>query len=128
MKENFKGSQQILWLMLAEEGEREGGGKNNNAVNERCFVSITGGEVIGKLMLPKARGKRCFEMRGWLVTISESGAMNLLHPFTRVQIGLPCITTLKYLGHDGMSNLILIEKAVLSSILLLGHQKRVTYL
>ncbi|KAH7833493.1 hypothetical protein Vadar_006889 [Vaccinium darrowii] len=37
VKENFKGSQQIPWLMLAEEEEEEeegeGGDKNNRAVN-----------------------------------------------------------------------------------------------
>ncbi|KAH7858905.1 hypothetical protein Vadar_029230 [Vaccinium darrowii] len=90
VKENFKGSQQIPWLMLAEEEEEkeeegEGGDKNNRAVNGRRFISITEGVVIGKLMLPEAKGKRCLETRGWLVTISESRDMNLLHPLTRVQ-------------------------------------------
>ncbi|KAI8569527.1 hypothetical protein RHMOL_Rhmol02G0285600 [Rhododendron molle] len=106
-----------------EEEDEEGGDKNNSAVNERRFVSITEVDAIGILMLPEARGKRCFEMRGWLVTISESGAMNLLHPLTRVQIGLPCIATLKYLEHDGMSNFLLIEKGVLSSSPSTGSSK-----
>ncbi|KAH7833365.1 hypothetical protein Vadar_005553 [Vaccinium darrowii] len=121
VKENFKGSQQIPWLMLAEEEEEEeeegeGDDKNNRAVNGRRFVSITEGVVIGKLMLPEARGKRCLETRGWLVTISESGDMNLLHPLTRVQVSLPPITTLKYYYEDEMYNTyIQIQKAVLSS-------------
>lgn len=117
VKENFKGSQQIPWLMLAEEEEEEeegeGGDKNNRAVNGRRFVSITEGVAIGKLMLPEARGKRCLETRGWLVTISESGDMNLLHPLTRVQVSLPPITTLKYYEDGGMfNNFIQIQKAV----------------
>ncbi|KAH7832807.1 hypothetical protein Vadar_000134 [Vaccinium darrowii] len=67
-------------------------------------------------MLPEARGKRCLETRGWLVTISESGDMNLLHPLTRVQVSLPPITTLKYYEDGGMfNNFIQIQKAVLSS-------------
>lgn len=121
VKENFKGSQQIPWLMLAEEEEEEEdegerGKKDYGAVNGRRFVSMTEGVVIGKLMLPEARGKRCLETRGWLVTISESGDMNLLHPLTRVQVSLPPITTLKYYVEDGMFNtFIQIQKAVLSS-------------
>ncbi|KAH7834011.1 hypothetical protein Vadar_011897 [Vaccinium darrowii] len=67
-------------------------------------------------MLPEARGKRCLETRGWLVTISESGDMNLLHPLTRVQVSLPPISTLKYYEDGDMfNNFVLIQKAVLSS-------------
>lgn len=90
IKQNFKGSQQIPWLMLAEEeGEEE-------KANERRIVSLTKGGMVRKLMVPEARRKRCFESLGWLVTVSEDGEMNLLHPFSQVQIPLPHINTFKH--------------------------------
>ncbi|KAH7840766.1 hypothetical protein Vadar_021312 [Vaccinium darrowii] len=117
VKENFRGSQQIPWLMLAEAEEEEKGDKNNSATaDERRFVSVKGGDMIGKLMLPEARGKRCLETRGWLVTISENSEMNLLHPISRVQIALPSMTTLDHYEDGSMfNNFIYVQKAVLSS-------------
>ncbi|KAH7841477.1 hypothetical protein Vadar_030346 [Vaccinium darrowii] len=100
--------------MLAEEEEEERGDKNNS--DERHFVSVKGGDVIGKLMLPEAKGKRCLETRGWLATISENGEMNLLHPISRVQIALPSMTTLDHYEDGSMfNNFIYVQKAVLSS-------------
>ncbi|KAF7150374.1 hypothetical protein RHSIM_Rhsim02G0226200 [Rhododendron simsii] len=103
---NFKGYEQIPWLMLSE--------KDNG--NECQFVSLRKGSVIRTVNLPEARGKRCLETLGWLVTISEDGDMNLLHPFSRVQIGLPHITTFKDYEDGRMkNNIIFMQKAVLSS-------------
>ncbi|KAF5938646.1 hypothetical protein HYC85_022905 [Camellia sinensis] len=112
VKENFNErgwSHQIPWLMLAQEEEEE-------EEEERRFVSLRKGSMICKVMrLPEAKGKRCMESLGWFVTISQDGQLNLLHPFSRVQIGLPPVTTLKYYDPDGLiSNLIGIQKAVLS--------------
>ncbi|KAI8569477.1 hypothetical protein RHMOL_Rhmol02G0282100 [Rhododendron molle] len=103
---NFRGSEQIPWLMLSE--------KDNS--DERQFVSLRKGGVIRTVNLPEARGKRCLETLGWLVTISEDGEMNLLHPFSRVQIGLPHVTNFKDYEDGRMeSNIIFMQKAVLSS-------------
>ncbi|THF99262.1 hypothetical protein TEA_017099 [Camellia sinensis var. sinensis] len=103
VKENFNErgwSHQIPWLMLAQEEEEE----------ERRFVSLRKGSMICKVMrLPEANGKRCMESLGWFVTISQDGQLNLLHPFSRVQIGLPPVTTLKWFRrsspeHAGVSS------------------------
>lgn len=56
--ENFKGFEQIPWLMLSE--------KDNS--DERQFVSLRKG-----IIRTEARGKRCLETLGWLVIISEDG-------------------------------------------------------
>lgn len=82
VKKNFKGSQQVPWLMLAEETNDE---KTDNKVADyRCFVSAADGNLIGRLMLPEAKGMQCFESLGWFVTLSETGDMNLLHPLSRL--------------------------------------------
>ncbi|KAH7841665.1 hypothetical protein Vadar_032841 [Vaccinium darrowii] len=108
IKQNFKGSQQPPWLMLAEEEGEE-------KANERRIVSLRKGGMVRKLMVPEASGKRCFESLGWFVTVSEDGEMNLLHPFSQVQIPLPHINTFKYYVKDEMEdNFIYIQKAVLS--------------
>ncbi|KAH7841459.1 hypothetical protein Vadar_030168 [Vaccinium darrowii] len=99
VKENFKGSQQLPWLMLTEEGMKPW--------DYRRLFSATEGNLIGKLLLPEAKGKRCFETLGWFLTISETGDMNLLHPLTRVQIPLPPNST--------STDFYLFVKAVLSS-------------
>ncbi|KAI8558672.1 hypothetical protein RHMOL_Rhmol04G0115000 [Rhododendron molle] len=105
---NFKGSQQIPWLMLSEqEGEEK--------MNERRIVSLTKGGMVRKLTLLGARGKRGFESLGWFITVSEDGEMELLHPFSQAQIPLPHINTFKYYVKNGMEdNFIFIQKAVLS--------------
>ncbi|KAI8569434.1 hypothetical protein RHMOL_Rhmol02G0278800 [Rhododendron molle] len=53
---------------------------------------------------------------GWFVTIAEDGEINLLHPFTRVQINLPHVTAFKkYHMRTGDKNMSFIRKAVLST-------------
>lgn len=105
VKKHFKGSQLFPWLMLAEDDS-----------DYRCFVSALDGNLIGKLLLPEAKGKRCFETLGWLVTLSEAGDMNLLHPLSRFQIPLPHISSFINYEDGGMrNNFIFIQKAVLSS-------------
>lgn len=106
IKDHFKGSEKLPWLMLSDKDKP----------NERKFVSLRKGGIIRTINLPEARGKRCLESLGWLVTISEDGDMSLLHPFTRAQINLPHVTTFKYYHWYGMKNhLSFINKAVLSS-------------
>ncbi|KAF7151610.1 hypothetical protein RHSIM_Rhsim02G0223700 [Rhododendron simsii] len=104
INDNFKGSEQTPWLMLARKDKPD----------DRQFISLRKGGVIRTVNLPEARGTRCLESLGWLVTISQDGDMNLLHPFTRVQINLPQITKNYHL--DSMKNhLSFVHKAVLSS-------------
>ncbi|KAI8569492.1 hypothetical protein RHMOL_Rhmol02G0283300 [Rhododendron molle] len=106
VKENFKGTQQLPWLMLAEDDNSD----------YRRFVSAPEGNPIDNLLLPEAKGKWCFETLGWLVTLSETGDMNLLPPMSRIQIPLPHISTFKYYLEGNMpNNFLFIQKAVLSS-------------
>ncbi|XP_058203104.1 putative F-box protein At1g65770 [Rhododendron vialii] len=105
VNDNFKGSEQIPWLMLS----------NKDKPDERQFVSMRKGGIIRTVNLPEARGKRCLETLGWLVTTSEDGDINLLHPFTRVQINLPHISTSAYDHPRRNKYLSFINKAVLSS-------------
>ncbi|KAF7151438.1 hypothetical protein RHSIM_Rhsim02G0223900 [Rhododendron simsii] len=106
INDNFKGSEQIPWLMLSDKDKPD----------ERQFVSLRKGGVIRTVNLPDARGKRCLETLGWLVTVAEDGEINLLHPFTRVQINLPHVTTFKhYQMRTFDKNTSFISKAVLSS-------------
>ncbi|KAF7150890.1 hypothetical protein RHSIM_Rhsim02G0229800 [Rhododendron simsii] len=101
VEENFQGFEQLPWLMLAQEKEEE--------TNHVLIVSAAEGNLIGKLMLPEAKGKQCFESLGWLITVSETGDMNLLDPLSRVQIPLPHISFPK------TSNFLRIRKAALTS-------------
>ncbi|KAF7151204.1 hypothetical protein RHSIM_Rhsim02G0225500 [Rhododendron simsii] len=105
VNDNFKGSEQIPWLMLCDKDKPD----------EHQFVSVRKGGVIRTVHLPEARGKRCLETLGWLVTTSEDGDINLLHPFTRVQINLPHISTFEYYSARRNKYLSFINKAVLSS-------------
>ncbi|XP_058203098.1 F-box protein SKIP23-like [Rhododendron vialii] len=106
INDNFKGSEQIPWLMLSDKDKPD----------ERKFVSLRKGGVIRTVNLPEVRGKRCLETLGWLVTIAEDGEINLLHPFTRVQINLPHVTTFKnYHMRTSDKNMSFIRKAVLST-------------
>ncbi|KAF7149709.1 hypothetical protein RHSIM_Rhsim02G0224500 [Rhododendron simsii] len=105
VNDNFKGSEQIPWLMLS----------NKDKPDERQFVSIRKGGVIRTVNLPEARGKRCLETLGWLVTTSEDGDINLFHPFTRVLINLPHISNFENYSARRNKSLSFISKAVLSS-------------
>ncbi|KAI8569543.1 hypothetical protein RHMOL_Rhmol02G0286700 [Rhododendron molle] len=66
VKENFKGSQQLPWLMLAEDDDSD----------YRRFVSTLDGNPIDNLLLPKAKGKRCFETLGWLAVLSSQPCLS----------------------------------------------------
>ncbi|KAF7149627.1 hypothetical protein RHSIM_Rhsim02G0224300 [Rhododendron simsii] len=61
INDNFEGSEQIPWLMLSDKDKPD----------ERQFVSLRKGGIICTINLPEARGKRCLETLGWLVTIAE---------------------------------------------------------
>ncbi|XP_058203101.1 uncharacterized protein At1g65760-like [Rhododendron vialii] len=71
INDNFEGSEHIPWLMLSDKDKPD----------ERQFISPRKDGVIRTVNLPEARGKRCLESLGWLVTLAEDGEMNLLHPF-----------------------------------------------
>ncbi|XP_058203106.1 F-box protein SKIP23-like [Rhododendron vialii] len=114
VKRNFNGSRQTPWLMLAGEEEEEA--ENLITSDYRRFISITNGELIGRIMLPEAKGKRCLESLGWFVTISETGDMSLLNPMSRVQISLPHITTFKNYVEGLPTIFNIVQKAVLSSV------------
>ncbi|XP_058203103.1 putative F-box protein At1g65770 [Rhododendron vialii] len=105
VNDNFKESDQIPWLMLSEKDKPD----------ERQFVSMRKGGVIRTINLPEARGKRCLETLGWLVTTSEDSDINLLHPFTRVQINVSHISTSEYYHPRRNKHLRFINKAILSS-------------
>ncbi|KAL3499365.1 hypothetical protein ACH5RR_038458 [Cinchona calisaya] len=82
-KQNFEKSWPTLpMLMLAEKKDSD----------DREFYSLSRGKIWRTLPLPEAKGKKCIETRGWLLTITSSGDMKLLHPFSRVQIELPHLT------------------------------------
>ncbi|XP_027084874.1 probable F-box protein At1g44080 isoform X1 [Coffea arabica] len=70
-------------LMLAEKEDSD----------DREFYSLSRGRIWRTLSLPEAKGKKCIESRGWLMTIGKSGDVNLLHPFSGVQIELPHLST-----------------------------------
>ncbi|KAF7150651.1 hypothetical protein RHSIM_Rhsim02G0224100 [Rhododendron simsii] len=79
-------------------------------------VTLRKGGVNRTVNLSEARGKRCLETLGWLVTLAEDCEMNLVHPFTRVQINLPHVTTFNdYHLKSLYIRTSFIRKAVLSS-------------
>ncbi|KAL3499364.1 hypothetical protein ACH5RR_038457 [Cinchona calisaya] len=99
-KQNFEKSWPTLpMLMLAEKKDSD----------DREFYSLSRGKIWRTLSLPEAKGKKCIETRGWLLTIPSSGDMKLLHPFSRVQIELPHVP---FPFYDGYS---FIRRAVLSA-------------
>ncbi|OIT19892.1 hypothetical protein A4A49_62148 [Nicotiana attenuata] len=72
----------VPWLMLAEEEDSE-------CNSCRQFFSLYNGMILKK-RIPKAKEKRCMESMGWLITVGkDEGEINLLHPFSGVQIELP---------------------------------------
>ncbi|ESR53395.1 F-box domain containing protein expressed [Citrus sinensis] len=72
------------WLMLAPE----------KCTDQRRFFSLSKG-MTRQFILPEANGKKCFSSKGWLITIAQDLSMSLLHPFSRRQIKLPHIKTIK---------------------------------
>ncbi|KAI8569446.1 hypothetical protein RHMOL_Rhmol02G0279900 [Rhododendron molle] len=111
---------------------------NKDKLNDCQFISLRKGGIIRTVNLPEARGKQCLESLGWLVTISEDGHMNLLHPFTRVQINLPHVTAFKNYHLDSLKDhLFFIHKVVLSSrpeeskdyvlVVIYGCSRRLTF-
>lgn len=64
--------------MLTEEKEESNNDlNNNNVVDYRCFVSATEGNFIGKLMLPEAKAKKCFESLGSLITLCRTAEQGI---------------------------------------------------
>ncbi|KAF8412239.1 hypothetical protein HHK36_000199 [Tetracentron sinense] len=73
------------WLMLAEEKDSD----------TRSFFSLSKKGIVEKRMLPEAKGKRCWGSHGWLITFDIDLNINLLNPWTRLQIHLPHQRTFK---------------------------------
>ncbi|KAL3371011.1 hypothetical protein AABB24_007841 [Solanum stoloniferum] len=79
--------------MLAEEEDGDGDEDDNTG---RKFYSFYN-DMIFKKRIPETHGKRCMESMGWLITVGkEDGEINLLHPFSGVQIQLPHQNTTKH--------------------------------
>ncbi|MCD7452862.1 hypothetical protein HAX54_018415 [Datura stramonium] len=109
-KNNFTSDlPRIPWLMLAEEEEEED-------KSLRKFFSLYNGMILNK-RIPKAMGKRCMESLGWLITVGkDEGEINLLHPFSGVEIELPHQnTTEDYEEHGEECLFTYVRKAVLSA-------------
>ncbi|KAL3497856.1 hypothetical protein ACH5RR_040588 [Cinchona calisaya] len=102
---------QFQLLMLSEKQESD----------DREFISLSKGpNIIWKtLSLPEIRGKRCIESRGWLITLGNSGEVNLLNPFSHVQIELPNQTTFPEYEYQDLDNetfaYTFLQRAVLSA-------------
>ncbi|CAI9091497.1 OLC1v1026549C1 [Oldenlandia corymbosa var. corymbosa] len=78
-------SPRIPLLMLARKGNS----------GECEFYHLSKKKVCMRLSIPEVIGKRCIEVRfGWLLTLTESGDVTLLNPFSRAQFKLPNIRTL----------------------------------
>ncbi|KAH0703223.1 hypothetical protein KY285_017501 [Solanum tuberosum] len=94
-KDNFNSDlPRTPWLMLAEED-----------CSCRKFFSLYNGMILNK-KIPKARGKRCMESMGWLITVGkDEGEISLLHPFSGVHIELPHPNTMEDYEHDRTGDL-----------------------
>ncbi|KAH0698420.1 probable F-box protein At1g65740 [Solanum tuberosum] len=114
-KDNFNSDlPRVPWLMLAEEEDDD---------TCRKFFSLENGMILKK-SIPGARGKRCVESMGWLVTAPiGQNEFTLLHPFSGVEIQLPDQilypkphpTNNEYFGPVTFPPAIPIHKAVLSA-------------
>ncbi|XP_055821697.1 putative F-box protein At5g55150 [Solanum dulcamara] len=115
-KDNFNSELvRVPWLMLAEEEDDD---------TCRKFFSLSNGMILKK-SIPGARGKRCVESMGWLVTVGkEESEINMLHPFSGVKIQLPHrihiplpypVNNDYYRLNDNFVSWVSIHKAVLSA-------------
>ncbi|KAL3499360.1 hypothetical protein ACH5RR_038453 [Cinchona calisaya] len=109
-KDNFMGLcvwQNMPYLMLPLKNENQ---------NDREFYSLLKKKIVAKVNLPQAKGKICFESKGWFLTMGELGDMSLLNPFSPCgEIFLPHRTTMPdYRWHETDPDKF-IQKMVLSS-------------
>ncbi|TXG50456.1 hypothetical protein EZV62_022980 [Acer yangbiense] len=120
-KENFRFiSRQVPYLMLPHQPTKRrgggGGGIEDKLSELRAFFSLAR-YTTRYVYLPEAKGKRCLSSKGWLITIAKDLSMTLLHPFTRLQIKLPHIKSLRNWKESAVSIMytMFIHKCLLSS-------------
>ncbi|KAK4735350.1 hypothetical protein R3W88_009611 [Solanum pinnatisectum] len=76
----------------------------NSDLPRSPWLILYNGMILNK-RIPKASGKRCMESMGWFITVGkEEGEINLLHPFSGVEIELP---------HQNTTNTELVENGSL---------------
>ncbi|KAM7259944.1 hypothetical protein ACFE04_015685 [Oxalis oulophora] len=77
----------VPWLMLAEECKW---GLSTNVVDEpRRFYNLLDDKIYS-ISMPETIGRKCRGVGfGWILTVSLDFQINLIHPFSKLQINLP---------------------------------------
>ncbi|PWA68570.1 hypothetical protein CTI12_AA307490 [Artemisia annua] len=100
-------------LMLAEKSEDD----NDKEFRELFLLA---NKSIRKIRLPEAYGKVCRSSSGWLVTVGEDHAAQLVNPLSHETINLPKVDTFPQFvdnsqWHQGITKLLLLTNGTPSS-------------